>query len=222
MKIVVFDDDPTGSQTVYGCPLLLEWDVDTLRKGIQHPSPLLFILGNTRSINAELAASRLSEICQTLKKVLEIEGFSINDFLFVSRGDSTLRGHGFLEPNIIHNNLGPFEATFHIPAFLEGGRTTVNGIHLLNGIPVHTSIFARDNLFGFSTSNLASWLEEKSNGKVKASEVFLLKTDLLEAALESQKGMNDLLNWLSKLSGNRSVVVDVEQSCHLEVFFKGD
>ena len=26
MKIIVFDDDPTGSQTVYGCPLLLSWD----------------------------------------------------------------------------------------------------------------------------------------------------------------------------------------------------
>ena len=42
MKIVVIDDDPTGSQTVHSCPLLLRWDVDSLRRGLRHPSPLLF------------------------------------------------------------------------------------------------------------------------------------------------------------------------------------
>ena len=44
MKVVVIDDDPTGSQTVHSCPLLLRWDVDTLRKGLRHESPLLFLL----------------------------------------------------------------------------------------------------------------------------------------------------------------------------------
>ena len=27
MKVVVIDDDPTGSQTVHSCPLLLRWDI---------------------------------------------------------------------------------------------------------------------------------------------------------------------------------------------------
>ena len=44
MKVVVIDDDPTGSQTVHGCPLLLRWDVETLRRALRHPSPLLFLL----------------------------------------------------------------------------------------------------------------------------------------------------------------------------------
>ena len=38
LKIVVIDDDPTGSQTVHSCPLLLRWDVQTLRRGLQHPN----------------------------------------------------------------------------------------------------------------------------------------------------------------------------------------
>ena len=50
MKIVVLDDDPTGSQTVHGCLLLLRWDVDVLRYGMRHPSPLLFVLANTRAL----------------------------------------------------------------------------------------------------------------------------------------------------------------------------
>ncbi|MCP4974301.1 MAG: four-carbon acid sugar kinase family protein, partial [Prochlorococcus sp.] len=58
MKIVVLDDDPTGSQTVHGCLLLLRWDVDVLRKGLRHPSPLLFILANTRALAPDQAAFR--------------------------------------------------------------------------------------------------------------------------------------------------------------------
>ena len=50
MKIVVIDDDPTGSQAVYNCPLLLRWDVDDLISGLVHPSPLLFLLADTRAL----------------------------------------------------------------------------------------------------------------------------------------------------------------------------
>ena len=50
MKVVVIDDDPTGSQTVHSCPLLLRWDVDTLRRGLRHASPLLFLLADTRAL----------------------------------------------------------------------------------------------------------------------------------------------------------------------------
>ena len=132
MKIVVFDDDPTGSQTVYGCPLLLRWDKSSLVKAIKHPSPLLFLLANTRSMNPVEAEKRTREICQSIKQVLIEQEIFLKDVLFVSRGDSTLRGHGTLEPEVINKLLGPFDATLHVPAFLEGGRTTVNGVHFLN------------------------------------------------------------------------------------------
>jgi len=50
MKFVVIDDDPTGSQTVQYCLLLLKWDCSTLVKGFESKSNLFFILANTRSI----------------------------------------------------------------------------------------------------------------------------------------------------------------------------
>ena len=40
MKIIVIDDDPTGSQSVYGCPLLLTWDQETLLRGLKNSSNL--------------------------------------------------------------------------------------------------------------------------------------------------------------------------------------
>ncbi|MEJ1959391.1 MAG: four-carbon acid sugar kinase family protein [Nitrosomonadales bacterium] len=51
-KIIVLDDDPTGSQTVHGCLLLTRWDPDTLREAILDESPLFFVLTNTRGMGA--------------------------------------------------------------------------------------------------------------------------------------------------------------------------
>ena len=217
MKIIIFDDDPTGSQTVYGCPLLLNWDEQTLEQAFQHPSPLIFILANTRSLSPELADQRIREICGSVKKFFSRQGYCKEDFFYISRGDSTLRGHGVLEPEAIAEELGPFQATFHIPAFLEGGRTTENGIHYLNGAPVHTTDFGRDEIFGFSTSDLAQWIEEKSFGKIQAKNILHIEIKKLEMALENEYGFNSLLDFLSKLENNISVIVDAKSPHHLEV-----
>ena len=134
MTIVVIDDDPTGSQTVHSCPLLLRWDVEALRRGLRHPSSLLFVLANTRALPPEAAAERNRAIMAALSKALAAEGIGGDELLMVSRGDSTLRGHGVLEPQVLAQELGrrygPVHATLHVPAFLPGGRTTVQGVHL--------------------------------------------------------------------------------------------
>ena len=54
-KIIVLDDDPTGSQTVHSCLLLMRWDVETLRLGLKDDAPIFFILTNTRSLTPEAA-----------------------------------------------------------------------------------------------------------------------------------------------------------------------
>jgi uncharacterized protein YgbK (DUF1537 family) len=56
-KIIVLDDDPTGSQTVHSCLLLMTWDVDTLRIGLRDEVPIFFILTNTRALTPEKAAN---------------------------------------------------------------------------------------------------------------------------------------------------------------------
>lgn len=82
-KIIVLDDDPTGSQTVHSCLLLTRWDVDTLRRGLADESPIFFVLTNTRSLPPDQAAAVTREVCHNLKPALEAEG--IKDFLIVSR-----------------------------------------------------------------------------------------------------------------------------------------
>ena len=70
MKFVVIDDDPTGSQTVHHCFLLLKWDCSTLVKAFQSKSNLFFILANTRSLSEKDAKLTIEEICKNLKNVI--------------------------------------------------------------------------------------------------------------------------------------------------------
>jgi uncharacterized protein YgbK (DUF1537 family) len=133
-KIIVLDDDPTGSQTVHSCLLLMQWDVETLRLGLADDAPIFFVLTNTRALTPEKAAAVTREVCQNLKAAIDLE--AIHDFLVVSRSDSTLRGHYPIETDVIAEELGPFDAHFLTPAFFEGGRTTRASVHYLkvNGV----------------------------------------------------------------------------------------
>ncbi|MBD2606668.1 four-carbon acid sugar kinase family protein [Scytonema hofmannii FACHB-248] len=210
-KIIVLDDDPTGSQTVHSCLLLMRWDVETLRTGLQDDSPIFFVLTNTRSLPPESAASVTKEVCHNLKLALKTE--EINDFLIVSRSDSTLRGHYPIETDVIAAELGPFDAHFLVPAFFEGGRITRDSIHylIIDGVPtpVHETEFARDSVFGYHYSYLPKYVEEKTQGRIKAEAVerFLL-SDICAGSLER----------LMKLSGNQCAVVDGETQADLNRF----
>ena len=216
MKIIVFDDDPTGSQTVHDCLLLLKWDYQTLLKGLNNQSNILFILVNTRSLRDYEAKNRLEEVCNMLKKVINNENFDKESFIFVSRGDSTLRGHNLLEPETLNTNLGPFDATFHIPAFLEGNRITKNGIHYVNDIPVHETIFAKDKIFGFQTSNIKNLLQQKSNYQLTNDQINnLILSDLELLEIEDN---NVIYKKLMNLNNNQQVIVDVIEYSHLKKF----
>ena len=83
-------------------------------------------------MSATDAADLTREVCVNLRealKQLSAEGNDINPLL-VSRSDSTLRGHYPVETDIIAEELGPFDAHFMVPAFIEGGRITLDSIHL--------------------------------------------------------------------------------------------
>lgn len=210
-KIIVLDDDPTGSQTVHSCLLLTRWDVETLRLGLSDSSPIFFILTNTRALPPDQATAVTREVCQNLKKAIAAEG--VEDFLVVSRSDSTLRGHYPIETNAIAEELGSFDAHFLVPAFFEGGRITRDSIHYLriNGVetPVHETEFARDSVFGYHHSYLPDYVAEKTQGEIPAEMVerFLL-ADIRAGSLER----------LLHLSNNQCVAVDAETQADLDQF----
>ncbi|MBT9613460.1 MAG: four-carbon acid sugar kinase family protein [Burkholderiales bacterium] len=209
-KIIVLDDDPTGSQTVHGCLLLTRWDVATLKLGLDDASPLMFVLTNTRGMGAEQAAAVTREVCHNLKQALA--GFD-RPVLYVSRSDSTLRGHYPVETDVMAEELGPFDAHFLIPAFFEGGRVTVHSTHYLRTgdkvVPVHETEFARDSVFGYRHSYLPKYVEEKTRGRIQADEVVRFPLE------EMRTGSFDKL---MNLADNACCVVDAEHQDDLNRF----
>lgn len=210
-KIIVLDDDPTGSQTVHSCLLLTRWDIETLQLGLRDDSPIFFILTNTRALTPEQATVVTREVCHNLKIALETEG--ITDFLVVSRSDSTLRGHYPVETDVIAEEVGPFDAHFLVPAFFEGGRITRESIHylIIDGIPtpVHETEFARDSVFSYHYSYLPDYVEEKTKSRIKSDSVerFIL-SDIRQGSLQR----------LQQLTDNQCCVVDGENQADLDKF----
>ena len=210
-KIIVLDDDPTGSQTVHSCLLLMHWDVETLRLGLRDDSPIFFVLTNTRALTPEQAAAVTREVCHNLKIALAAEG--AQDFLVVSRSDSTLRGHYPVETDVIAEEVGPFDAHFLVPAFFEGGRVTRESVHylIIDGVPtpVHETEFAKDSVFGYHYSYLPDYVDEKTKGRIKAESVerFLLE-DIRKGSLKR----------LQNLTHNQCCVVDGETQADLDKF----
>ena len=210
-KIIVLDDDPTGSQTVHSCLLLLQWDVETLVQGLQDNSPIMFVLTNTRALSPKQAEAVTREVCQNLKVAIPQAG--IEEFLVVSRSDSTLRGHYPIETDAIAAELGPFDAHFMVPAFFEGGRITRDSTHYVvqNGTPVpaHETEFAQDSVFGYSTAYLPDYVAEKTSGAIAPEQVECFTLDRLRS------GVSDAL---MGLEGNVCVAVDGETQTDLDTF----
>jgi uncharacterized protein YgbK (DUF1537 family) len=210
-KIIVLDDDPTGSQTVHSCLLLTRWDVETLRLGLADAAPIFFVLTNTRALPPEQARQVTVEVCGNLKQAIAASG--IQDFLVVSRSDSTLRGHYPIETDAIAAELGPFDAHFLVPAFFEGGRFTRDSIHYLvvNGVPtpVHETEFARDSVFGYHHSYLPDYVAEKTQGRIPAAAVERFVLADIQAGSQAR---------LLGLQGNQCGVVDAETQADLNQF----
>ena len=206
-KLVVLDDDPTGSQTVHSCLLLTRWDVGTLDEALQDEVPLFFVLTNTRGMNAERAAGITREVCQNLKRALAqlADSGRVIEPIIISRSDSTLRGHYPVETDVIAEELGPFDAHFLIPAFIEGGRITRDAVHYLmvdgKPVPVNKTEFSNDSVFGYKHAFLPDYIEEKTRGRIRASQVERFNL------ADVRKGC---LDRLLALSNNVACVVDAE------------
>jgi hypothetical protein len=66
-KVVVLDDDPTGTQSVHGVSILNEWSVPILQAELKLDPPAFYILTNSRSLKSEAAQRLNREIGANLK-----------------------------------------------------------------------------------------------------------------------------------------------------------
>ncbi|MEM6283427.1 MAG: four-carbon acid sugar kinase family protein [Chloroflexota bacterium] len=213
-KVVILDDDPTGTQTVHDVTVLTTWDATALTRAMQDESPAVFVLTNTRSMTPAQAEIVNREIATNLHTASQQTG---RGFVVISRSDSTLRGHFPLETEVLAESIGgQVDGVLIIPAFMAGGRYTINSMHYVAEgdtlIPAAETPFARDAAFGYSASDLRVWVSEKTGGVVSVGDVATVTLDAIRTG-----GVDHVCEELLALQNHAYCAVDAIDERDLEV-----
>lgn len=184
-KIIVLDDDPTGVQTVHDISVYTDWEEESIRRGFQEENPMFFILTNSRAFSEEETIRVHTEIAERICKISKELG---KDFFLISRGDSTLRGHYPLETDtlakVMEEKLGiSIDGDILCPFFPEGGRYTFGNVHYVKDgdqlVPAGMTEFAKDKTFGYQSSDLTEYIEEKTKGAFGAKSCIVISLEEL-------------------------------------------
>ena len=217
-RVIVLDDDPTGTQTVHDVPVLTAWSYSELRWALEQPNPVVYVLTNSRSLDEPDAAALNETIGRRLRRAASD---SDTRFVVVSRSDSTLRGHYPAETDTLQRELGvDFDGVIVCPCFFEAGRVTLDDVQWVRQggelVPAALTEFATDSTFGYSSSNLARWIEEKTGGTTPAESVLRVGiADIREGGPERITAL------LQGARDGQPIVVNAAEYADLEVFVLG-
>ncbi|MCQ0010752.1 hypothetical protein LUX73_42705 [Actinomadura madurae] len=184
VRLVVFDDDPTGDQTVHGVPILtLAAPMDEIAGAVlEEDHPAVFVLTNSRSMDPGDAAETAARLAGTLYERARRNGAELR---VISRSDSTLRGHFPTETDALAKAAAsagiPYDGVLLCPAFLEAGRCTVGDVQWVRSgetlRPSCDTEYARDAAFGYSEATLPEWAAART-GRDRSEIVVVSLADL--------------------------------------------
>ena len=206
-KIVVLDDDPTGVQTVHDIHVYTGWGHDEILAGFRESNNLFYVLTNSRGFTREQTIKAHNDIAAVVNEVSRETG---RGYIYISRSDSTLRGHYPLETQILRDDYEKYTGTtidgeILCPFFKEGGRFTINNVHYVKYgdelVPANETEFAKDKTFGYTAPDMPGYIEEKTAGEYKASsvtcisldDIHAMNIDAIEAQLMAVKGFNKII-----------------------------
>uniref|UniRef100_A0A1J3G7Y2 Putative oxidoreductase YgbJ n=1 Tax=Noccaea caerulescens TaxID=107243 RepID=A0A1J3G7Y2_NOCCA len=216
--LVVLDDDPTGTQTVHDVEVLTEWSVESISEQFRKKPACFFILTNSRSLSSEKASALIKEICSNLCAASKEVGNA--EYTIVLRGDSTLRGHFPQEADAAVSILGEMDAWIICPFFLQGGRYTIDDVHYVADsdrlVPAGETEFAKDASFGYKSSNLREWVEEKTAGRIPANSVESISIQLIRKG-----GPDAVCEFLCSLKMGSACIVNAASDRDMAVFAAG-
>lgn len=218
-KIIVLDDDPTGVQTVHDVSVYTDWSEESIRSGFEEKTRMFYILTNSRGFTIEQTTLCHKEIIERIDKISKKTG---KEYLIISRGDSTLRGHYPLETELLREGFEAdgtkrVDGEIICPFFKEGGRYTIENIHYVKTgnqlIPAGQTEFAKDKTFGYQSSDLCEYIEEKTKGQYPAKSVtYITLKELREQQIDR------IMEKLMKVQGFGKVVVNAVDYYDLKVF----
>ena len=213
---VVLDDDPTGVQCVHDISVYTDWSYKSMKEAFN--DKLFFILTNSRALTQSQSRKIHEEITTVISKISRETG---KKYFYISRGDSTLRGHYPMETDILSEGLkkeyGKVDGEILLPFFREGGRFTIDDVHYVRYgeelIPCGETEFAKDKTFGYRSSDLKEYIQEKSNGSIRKEEVWSVSlNDLRSFNIEKIHGM------LLEAKDNQKIIVNAIEEEDVKVF----
>lgn len=162
-RVVVIDDDPTGTQSVSNVDIVLRPGRRAFDDFFRSRARSLYVLSNSRALAKAAAATATLAITNDVRQAAIAAGRSV---AFVYRGDSTLRGHIFAEIDAV----APVGAvTLFVPAFPEGGRFTADGVQWIDQdgarVAVADTEFAREPAFTYRSRGLVDWVRETGSDR---------------------------------------------------------
>jgi uncharacterized protein YgbK (DUF1537 family) len=217
-RLVVLDDDPTGTQTSNGVLVV----TDELAGALTESHPAIFVLTNSRSLHEPEAVALAAEAGRNLARAARRVGVEV---AIGYRGDSTLRGHYPAESWALRDAFAaedgrPFDGEILAPFFEEGGRFTIGDTHYVQQgeelTPAGETEFARDAAFGYRSSYLPAWVQEKSQGRVAAGVVGSVSIEDVR-----QRGPDRVAEILEGVSGGRVIVANAASYRDMEAFVLG-
>lgn len=217
-KIVVLDDDPTGVQTVNGIHVYTDWTDESIAAGFAEENSMFFILTNSRAFSEAKTRDEHKKIAERVFAASQKFG---KDFIIISRCDSTLRGHYPLETQTLRETLEArgkkIDGEVLMPFFKEGGRFTIGDVHYVQEgdylTPAGETEFAKDKTFGYTSSNLAAYVEEKTHGAFKKASVTCISLDDLRGG-----NVDKIAAQLQSVSDFNKVIVNAVDYVDVEIF----
>ena len=218
-KIVVLDDDPTGVQTVHDISVYTDWTKDSIRQGFQEKNNLFYILTNSRGFTQDETTLAHNEIAANVDAVAKELG---KEYIFISRSDSTLRGHYPLETEILRTNYEKntgciIDGEILCPFFKEGGRFTIDDVHYVRYgnelIPANETEFAKDKTFGYRAATMPEYVEEKTKGAYPARNVVCISLDEIH-----RMAIDEIEQKLLHVQGFNKIIVNAVDYADLKVF----
>lgn len=218
-KVIALDDDPTGVQTVNNVSVYTDWAVPTLEQGFNEDKGIFFVLTNSRGLTVEQTTKAHHQIAENIVAASKNTG---KDFIIISRSDSTLRGHYPLETSILRADIEKLtgkkiDGEIILPFFKEGGRYTIGNVHYVKEsdqlTPAGMTEFAKDKSFGYKSSNICDYVEEKTKGQFKGCDVTCI-------ALEDIRDLNieKIVDQLMAVKDFNKVMVNAVDYVDVKIF----
>jgi uncharacterized protein YgbK (DUF1537 family) len=217
---VVLDDDPTGTQAMSNVSVILDWLDPEAWASVEPGDRAVHLLTNSRAHNGNEAAHLVASAASEARA-------RFPDCRLLLRGDSTLRAHLWEEYEALRAVVAPGRGDVPlllVPALPAAGRVTIGGVHLIERdgerIPLDRTEYASDGDLAYSKADLAQWAEERSGGRLAASDAVTVPLERIRA-FDGAQAVARAIGAAAAVGRPAVVVPDAENEHDLDTVAQG-